>query len=256
MAEAIVRGVLAAQVLRPWQIIAADPSVDRRELFATQMGINMVAANAEAVADADAVLLSVKPQQMAAVLDELKPTLPASALVISIAAGISTGFIQDRLGGRRRVVRVMPNTPMLVGKGMAALSRGQFASEQDVAQVRRLLEAAATVMEVEESKLDAVTAVSGSGPAYFFFLVEYMVSAGQQLGLSEREAHTLAVTTALGAAQMLVESGQSPQELRTKVTSPGGTTQAAIQTLQARQMPEAIIEALQRAAQRSRELGK
>lgn len=256
MAEAIVRGVLAAQVLRPWQIIAADPSVDRRELFATQMGINTVAANAEAAADADAVLLSVKPQQMAAVLDELKPTLPASALVISIAAGISTGFIQDRLGGRRRVVRVMPNTPMLVGKGMAALSRGQFASEQDVAQVRRLLDAAATVMEVEESKLDAVTAVSGSGPAYFFFLVEHMVSAGQQLGLSEQEAHTLAVTTALGAAQMLVESGQSPQELRTKVTSPGGTTQAAIQTLQQRQVAEAIIEALQRAAQRSRELGQ
>jgi len=256
MAEAIVRGVLAAQVLRPWQIIAADPSVDRRELFATQLGINTVAANAEAAADADAVLLSVKPQQMSAVLDELKPALPPSALVISIAAGISTGFIQDRLGGRRRVVRVMPNTPMLVGKGMAALSRGQFASEQDVAQVRRLLEAAAKVVEVEESKLDAVTAVSGSGPAYFFFLVEHMVSAGQQLGLSEQEAHTLAVTTALGAAQMLVESGQSPQELRTKVTSPGGTTQAAIQTLQARQVPEAILEALQRAAQRSRELGK
>ena len=150
----------------------------------------------------------------------------------------------------------MPNTPMLVGEGMVAMAAGTHATAQDMAAARRIFESAASVIEVSEDKIDAVTAVSGSGPAYFFYLVEHMIRAGGELGLTPEQSHALATRTALGAAKMLVSSSDSPQELRRKVTSPGGTTQAAIEHMQAQRLDQIIVDAIKAAQRRSRELGQ
>jgi pyrroline-5-carboxylate reductase len=258
MAEAIVRGLLRSKVLRPDQIIAADVSPDRRRLFANDLGVNAVETNAQVAAAAPkCLLLSIKPQQMADVLTKLAVNLPPDTLLISIAAGISSAFIERHLGpaGRWRVIRVMPNTPMLVGQGMAALCRGKNATPDDLAEARRIFECAAKVIDVPESLMDAVTAVSGSGPAYVFYLVEQMIRAGTDLGLSEPDARLLAAQTIAGSAAMLLASNDTPAELRRKVTSPGGTTQAAITYLDSQKVGDSIVEAVKAAARRSKELG-
>lgn len=254
MAEAIVRGVIKNGLLRPEQIIAADVSEQRRDLFAQQLGIRAVADNSEVAKQSKIILLSVKPYQMENVLAGIGQRMKPDALVISIAAGVSTAFIEKHLGGGKkwRVIRTMPNTPMLVGEGMAAISAGSNADQRDMATARRIFESAAAVIEVSEDQLDAVTAISGSGPAYFFFLVEQMIRAGVELGLTSQQSHTLAVTTALGAAKMLISSSDSPQELRRKVTTPGGTTHAAISHMEEHRFPEILIEAIKAAEQRSR----
>ena len=257
MAEAIVRGVIRAGVFGKEQIIAADVSAARRELFASQLGVRAVETNAEVARDCAILLLSVKPYQMQDVLGGIGGELSAETLVISIAAGVSTTKIEKCLGAGKpwRVVRAMPNTPMLLGEGMVAIAAGSNATSADMALARRIFAAAATVIELGEEKMDAVTAMSGSGPAYFFYWVEQMIKAGIELGLTPDEAAVLAKRTAAGAAKMLLGSGDSPEELRRKVTTPGGTTHAAISTMQERQVGEAIVEALRRAAQRSREMG-
>jgi len=258
MAEAIVRGVLRGKVLSADQILAADVSLARRELFANELGVRAVETNAQLLQHKPrCVLLSVKPQQMATVLGELAPELSADTLLISIAAGISSAFIAEHLGTRAawRVIRTMPNTPMLVGQGMVAISRGSNATTDDLAQARRIFECAAEVLEIPETLMDAVTAVSGSGPAYVFYLVERMIQAGIDLWLSPDDARKLAVQTVVGAAAMLASSGDSPAELRRKVTSPGGTTQAAITHLDEHGVGDRIRQAVIAAAKRSRELG-
>ncbi|MCG3181293.1 MAG: Pyrroline-5-carboxylate reductase [Phycisphaerae bacterium] len=256
MAEAIVRGVLGAGLLAPQQIVAADPDAKRRELFG-QMGVEAVESATAAVRPASRILLAVKPQTMSAVLAELAGVARPDALIVSIAAGVSTWRIESALPGQsRRVVRVMPNTPMLVGRGMSVLVKGSHATDEDLHWARRLFDAGGETLVVDdEALIDAVTAVSGSGPAYFFYLIENMVAAGQAEGLSEADAVKLAAVTCQGAAMLLLESGQPPRELRRKVTSPGGTTQAACDLLDARGVKEAMIDAVRAAAARSRELG-
>jgi pyrroline-5-carboxylate reductase len=258
MAEAIVRGVLKAGLLKPSQIIAADMAPARHELFEKQLGVKAVQDNSTAARDARNLLLSVKPQHAAAALAGIGSVIdPGETRVISIMAGIGTAYIEKHLGGSRpwRVVRTMPNTPMLVGEGMAAICGGAHATPEDVSEARKLFEVAATVIDVTEDKMDAVTAMSGSGPAYFFYLIEHMIRAGESLGLTPDQARTLAMRTAAGAAKMLATSSDTPQELRRKVTSPGGTTQAAITHLDQHRAGELIVEAITAAAKRSRELG-
>jgi pyrroline-5-carboxylate reductase len=255
MAEAIVRGVLVGGQVRPEQIIAADVSPQRRELFEKQLGVTAVEDNRIVAGQSAVLLLSVKPQMCKMVLEGIAPVVKADATIISIMAGISSKYIDSALGGNRRVVRTMPNTPMLVGEGMAAIARGEHANDSDVQITRKLFEAAASVIEVNEDQIDAVTAVSGSGPAYFFFLVEQMIQGGINLGLSSEQAGLLAAKTAMGAAKMLTSSSDSPTELRRKVTSPGGTTQAAITTMEAMELPAIVQKAMQACADRSKELG-
>jgi pyrroline-5-carboxylate reductase len=257
MAEAIARSVIAAGVIRKEEIVAADVSPARREVFARQIGVRAVESGEEAVRGARMVLLSVKPQQMKEVLAGMGRGISNDVLVLSIAAGISSAFIEKNLGGGKawRVIRAMPNTPMLMGKGMVALARGGNATEADLATARKIFQAGATVLELDEMKMDAVTAMSGSGPAYFFYLVEQMIKAGITLGLSDNEARVLATRTCIGAAAMLEGANESPQELRKKVTSPGGTTQAALELMESRQVGEIVVAAIRRAAERSRELG-
>ena len=257
MAEAIARSVIASGVIAKESIVAADVSANRREVFAKQIGVRAVEKNEEAARGAKMILLSVKPQHMKDVLGGIAGVLAEDVLIVSIAAGISSGFIEKNLGAGKpwRVIRAMPNTPMLMGKGMVALARGRQASAADLASARKIFEAGATVLELDESKMDAVTAMSGSGPAYFFYLVEQMIKAGLSLGLSESEALVLASRTCIGAAAMLEGSSDSPQELRKKVTSPGGTTQAAIELMESEQLDQILVAAIRRAAERSRELG-
>lgn len=257
MAEAIVRGAITAGVLLAEQIIAADPSSARREVFQS-MQIKTVERAAEAAKDASVILLSVKPQMMNDVLAEIAPIVAAQTLFISIAAGTSSGAIESKLRGgvNWRVVRVMPNTPMLVGEGASGICAGKHATADDLALTRKIFESAGVVTEVNEDRMNAVTALSGSGPAYFFFLVEHMIAAGVKMGLTPEQSAMLAKKTALGAAKMLITSEDTPQELRRKVTSPGGTTHAAITHMESHQMPQIIVDALLAAEQRGRELGK
>ncbi len=258
MAEAIVRGVLVKGLISADQIIAADVSSQRRELFTTELHVEAVAENSAAAREAAIVLLSVKPQNMADALAALAPVLTERTLIVSIAAGISSTFIEKHLGGstKWRVVRTMPNTPMLVGEGMAAIAAGAHATREDLATARRLFSAAADVIEIDEDKMDAVTAVSGSGPAYFFFLVEQMIEAAKQLGLSPEHATQLATKTAIGSAKLLATANESAESLRRKVTSPGGTTQAAVTHLEKNGWPGITVEAIKAAQKRGRELGQ
>jgi pyrroline-5-carboxylate reductase len=258
MAEAIVRGVTRAGIVAPRAIVASDISAARRALFAGELGVAAVEQNIDAARSSRVLLLSVKPQMMAAALASLGPSIDANTLIISIAAGISSGFIEKHLpaGTTWRVVRSMPNTPMLVGEGMVAIAPGRHATAGDLATARKLFESAATVIEVAEDKIDAVTAMSGSGPAYFFYLVEQMQRAGVEMGLTAEQSHLLATRTALGAAKMLTTSPDAPQELRRKVTSPGGTTQAAISRMEGHGVGEAIVDAIKAAERRGKELGQ
>lgn len=258
MAEAIARGVIDGSVLQPSQIIAADPLAARQELFTNQLGVRATDDAVEAARRSKRILLAVKPQQMQAVLADLAGVMDASALVISIAAGVASGSIAAGLGGGGswRIVRVMPNTPMLLGRGMAVLAAGANATADDLAWTRRLFAPAAAVLELPESAMDAVTAMSGSGPAYFFYLAEQMIAAGIEMGLTAEQAKLLTIKTAVGAAAMLESGGAEPAELRRRVTSPGGTTQAAIEIMVSRDLPRTVIDALKAAAARAGELSR
>ena len=254
MAEAIVRGVVRAKVLKGGAILAADPSADRRGVL-EGLGAACTAHNPDAAA-CPRVLLAVKPQVLPRVLTEIAPGVGADATVISIAAGITTAMIDQRLGARGRIIRVMPNTPMLVGCGASAIAAGPRATEPDLAWTERLFASGGLTCRVGEKLMDAVTAVSGSGPAYFFYLVEAMVAAGVAEGLDQDTARALAAATCTGAGRMLAETGEKPEVLRAQVTSPGGTTQRAIEMLEAAGVKDALIAAVRAAAARSRELGR
>lgn len=256
MAEAIVRGLLSRQQMEASQIIASDLHQARRDLFQKTMGVKATADNREVAGQSANLLLSVKPQQMKALLEQVADSVGDGTLVISIAAGIPASVIEKHLGAQRpiRVVRTMPNTPLLVGSGVVAIAAGKHATEADLERVKQLFAPMAAVLVLDESKMDAVTAVSGSGPAYFFFLVEQMIAAGVSLGLTQEEAHLLATWTCQGAGRMLTIGSDSPAELRRKVTSPGGTTQAAMESMASKGVPEALVDAVRRAAERSKEL--
>jgi pyrroline-5-carboxylate reductase len=263
MAEAIARGLLRSALYGAQDLRACDPSADRRRLFSEELAIATSAGCEEAARDADILLLAVKPFVMGEALGQLKAAARRDALYISIAAGISTRFIESALGGgeggggsKPRVVRVMPNTPMLVGKGMSAIAKGAHATDGDVIKAEKIFEAGGETVRLPESAMDAVTALSGSGPAYIFYLTEALANAGVAAGLPESEAAHLARQTVIGAAALLEESKDSPAELRRKVTTPNGTTQAAIETLQAGGFQPLMTAAINAAAKRSKELGK
>jgi pyrroline-5-carboxylate reductase len=255
MAEAIARGVLSAGTFSAEQVIATDVVAERRDLFERELKIRCVDDPAAVAGTASTILLAVKPQSMSTVLEAIAGSARPDALIVSIAAGITAGAIEAKLAPRP-VVRTMPNTPLMVGLGAVAIAPGEHAGASHLARARRLFDSVGIVVDVREDQLDAVTALSGSGPAYFFFLVEQMVRAGVEMGLSPDVAHQLATQTALGAGKMLTLGTDAPAELRRKVTSPGGTTQAAIEHMQSRGFETIIVDALKAAEQRGKELGK
>jgi pyrroline-5-carboxylate reductase len=254
MGEALIRGLLSTKTVAASRIIAADVRAERLDFFGRTFGVRVASDNAEAVKPADIIVLAVKPQQMSDVLASLASVATGTKLFISIAAGVTTARIERELGGQARVIRVMPNTPALVGAGAAAVAKGAHATDEDVIAAEAILSAVGITAHVNEELLDAVTALSGSGPAYVFLVTEAMIKAGVAAGLDEGLARKLAVQTVLGAAKLMAESGEAPAGLRRKVTSPGGTTEAALKVLSERKLEEIFAEAIRAAEKRSRDL--
>lgn len=255
MGEALIAGLTRGETpaTPPGSILVADRVNDRAERVAAKYGA--VAATIEdAASRADTAVLVVKPQDMAALLGAISPLLRKDSLVVSLAAGITCNFIADRLPQGHPVVRVMPNTPALVDEGMSAVSPGPSCDEEHGAEAVRLLASVGKVITVPESYLDAVTAISGSGPAYIFYVVEAMIEAGVLLGLPRTTANELVVQTLLGAAVMLRDTGEHPTVLRENVSSPAGTTVAAIRALDDHKVRAAFISAMEAARNRSAEL--
>ncbi|MGH8416744.1 MAG: pyrroline-5-carboxylate reductase [Pseudomonas sp.] len=255
MAASLVGG-MRAQGVEADLIRASDPGAESRERIAREHGIKAFADNAEAVEGADVVLLAVKPQMMKTVCEALKPALKPNQLVVSIAAGITCASIKTWLG-EQPLVRCMPNTPALLRQGVSGLYATADVSETQRQHAETLLSAVGIALWLDEEKqIDAVTAVSGSGPAYFFLLIEAMTAAGVKLGLSHEVAERLAEQTALGAARMATSSDVDAAELRRRVTSPAGTTEAAIKSFQADGFEAIVEKALGAAAHRSAELAE
>ncbi|HYD40487.1 MAG TPA: pyrroline-5-carboxylate reductase [Anaeromyxobacter sp.] len=255
MAEALLKGLLREGTADPDELVCAEPRPERREEIADRYGVEVTADNRAAAALADLLLLSVKPQVMDAVLAEIAPVVDARKLVVSIAAGVPAAAIARRLPAAR-IVRTMPNTPALVGAGATALARGPNATDEDMTVARALFEAVGTVAVVDEPLLDAATGLSGSGPAFVFIAIEALADGGVKAGLPRAAALSLAAQTVLGAARLVLESGRHPAELKDQVTSPGGTTIAGVQALEARGFRAALMEAVDAAARRARELGE
>ncbi len=254
MGSAILEGLIGRQVLPAERALVYDPAPPCQEA-ATKAGARLAESAADLAAQSDILVLAVKPQAMGEALAEAKPGAKAETLLVSIAAGISIAFIQDAIGGTARVVRVMPNTPALVRAGAAALAPSANCVPDDVAAAKTIFESIGIAEVVEEADIDAVTALSGSGPAYFFYAVECLVKAAAAEGLDEGVATRLATQTLLGAGKLLSESGDSAAVLRQKVTSKGGTTEAALRTFGEQGFEKVIGAGVSAAAARSRELG-
>jgi pyrroline-5-carboxylate reductase len=252
MGEALLSGVLRAG-RRPAELMVTVRREERGALLRERYGVEVV-GTAEAAKAADTLVLAVKPQDMDALLAELRPRLPGGKLVISMAAGIPTSFIEARLPENVPVVRVMSNTPVHVDQAMSVVSAGSHADEEHLKLAEDLLSPVGKVLRIPESLQDGATALSGSGPAYFYYLVEAMVDAGILLGMPRAAALEMVIQSAVGAAIMLRDSGEHPVLLREAVTSPGGTTIAAIRELERHGVRAAVLEAIEAARDRGREL--
>lgn len=253
MAEALIGGFLASGVVEPATLFATDISETRRDLVKRRFGIRVGPDNAEAATWADVVLLAVKPQSLDSVLGPLSPTL-AGRLVISIAAGVSIARIAGRVPSGTRVVRVMPNAPALVREGMSALAVGPGVRAEEADLVRALFESVGRVVAVEETWMDAVTGLSGSGPAYVCVAIEALADGGVKMGLPRAVADILAVQTVLGAARMVLETKEHPGRLKDRVASPGGTTIAGLHALEQGGVRASLMAAVEAATLRSKEL--
>jgi len=254
MGEALFKGFLDAGILEPDQIILSDVNMERLESLKAKYSLDITTNSPEAVKNSDVVLLAIKPQQIEQVLNDLEGVITKDKLVISIAAGVTTSKIHDLIGEEVPVMRVMPNTPALVGKGMSVISRGKFATDESVEITRRLFASVGAVVEVPENIQNQATAVSGSGPAYFFLMAEALIDAGVKAGLEKSVASELVIQTIAGAAALLQNTGKSPGELREMVTSPGGTTAAALQVFSEREFRYIVQEAVNAAIKRAEEL--
>ncbi|MBL0224079.1 MAG: pyrroline-5-carboxylate reductase [Geobacteraceae bacterium] len=253
MAEAIIKGLLRED--SGASLMIAEIAAERRDYLAkTYPGIRVVENSAEAATWGDLIILAVKPQQAAGVLSDIGNSAGAGRLFVSIMAGVRSDSIEDALGNGTRVVRVMPNTPALVGEGASAICAGRNASREDLDCVENIFARTGLVVRVEEKQMDAVTGLSGSGPAYVFTFIEALSDAGVKNGLARDVAARLALQTVLGAARMLAETGRHPAQLREQVTSPGGTTIAGLHVLENGRFRGTIMDAVEAATKRSREL--
>jgi len=256
MGEALARGVLRAGVYKREALAACDPDPERIKVAREELGIATFTTNADAVGVADIVLLAVKPQIIREVLSGIAYAGGADKLFVSIAAGVAIETIEGLLGKDSRVIRVMPNTPCLVGAGASAFAMGTNADAEDGEKVQAIFSAVGRCVKVDEKLLDAVTALSGSGPAYVFVFIEALADGGVRMGLPRSTAMELAVQTVLGAAKLVAETDTHPAKLKDDVTSPGGTTIAALHALEKGGFRAAVIDAIAAAARRSSEIGK
>lgn len=256
MAENILRGLLRTKRISPQRITVSDLQAERLASLHDLFGVATSRDTVEAAGAADILLLAVKPQNMKLLLDELRPAMAQPRLVISIAAGVTTATLAAGLGGKARIVRTMPNIGAKVLASATALCAGPGATQEDLAAAKELFDAIGSTVVVGEGLMDAVTGLSGSGPAYFFLFIEALADAGVRCGLARQAALQLAAQTCLGAAQLVLEAGQSPAVLKDQVTSPAGTTIEGLRVLETSGVRGGIINAVCAAVARSQELGK
>jgi pyrroline-5-carboxylate reductase len=254
MAEAIISGVIKAGLYDTSQIIASDISKMRLDQIKEKFTITITTDNDEVCQKADIIVLAIKPQFMKDVLTNLKNKPRENQLVISIAAGITITFLENNLE-QIPIIRVMPNTPALVGAGMTALCKGNFATNNHLAQAEEIFKAVGETVVIDEKLIDAVTGLSGSGPAYVFQFIEALADGGVQVGLPRKTAYLLAAQTVLGSGLMVLNTGLHPGELKDMVTSPGGTTIKAINVLENRGLRAAVMDAVEAAYLKSKQLG-
>lgn len=257
-AEGIVHGVLRNSVLLDDRMIASDIHAPRRDVFASRFGIAVTDDNVHLVENSYILLLAVKPQQYKECVADFAAKVREDHLIVSIMAGVSTASLEACFPHiRARVIRAMPNLASHVGAGMTGVFPGRYASEADLLRAQRIFDAGGKSVHIaDEGLMDAVTAISGSGPAYYYFFTEAILEAGKRAGLSPQYASLLAKQTALGAARMMLETGETPDVLREKVTSKGGTTFAALESLRGSDVFDGIVNAVLAAFERSRELGQ
>jgi pyrroline-5-carboxylate reductase len=255
LGESLLRGFLSSGWRTADDLVVTARRPERRTELHDRYGVAAIDSNAEAVAGARVAIVAVKPQDVDTVLEEIAPAVSPEHTLLSVAAGVTTGFIESHLPEGARVVRAMPNTPALIGEGIAGISAGRSATDEDLALAEEALGHVGQVVQLQEKDLDAVTALSGSGPAYFALLAEAMIEAGLLLGLSRDVSTRLVVQTMLGSARLLRDEKMHPVELRESVTSPGGTTTRAIRELERSGVRAAFLNAINAATERSRELG-
>jgi len=255
MASALARGFVAAGLTEPDHVVASDPFEAARESFQKSVGAHTTDNNRNVLERSDVVILAVKPNLVSSVLAEIRPDFHSRHLLISIAAGISLRTLEAGLNMESRVVRVMPNTPALVGASASGFAVGAAATSQDAALVRNLFSSVGTVVQMEEKLLDAVTGLSGSGPAFIYMIIEAMSDGGVAAGLPRDVATQLAAQTVLGSAKMVLETGLHPGVLKDMVASPGGTTIEGIHELEKGNVRSSFINAVRIAAEKSRQLG-
>ncbi len=254
MANAIIKGLLRAGLSKD-KVTATVRRAEKKKELEDAYGIRVASDNLTAAREAEVVVLCVKPQALDKVLIEIAPAIDPSKLIISVAAGVPIAAIQRRLGAGARIVRTMPNTPSLVGSGATALSTGEHATKDDLTLATAMFDSVGLTTVVDEYLLDAVTGLSGSGPAYIFLIIEALSDAGVKVGLSRHQALKLAAQTVLGSAKLLLETGQHPGQLKDQVTSPGGTAIAGLHTLEAGGLRTTLIDAVEAATERAKELG-
>ncbi len=256
MAVALAKGVLSAGLVKPAHLRASDPVPAARADFADQTGAKSTASNLEVVNFARVLVLAIKPAHVGELLEEIRPIVTPRHLLISIAAGVPIGRLESGLGQGARVVRVMPNTPALVGASASAYALGKAATSADAALVQEIFSAVGLAFQLKESLLDAVTGLSGSGPAYAYLIIEALSDGGVAGGLPRDVATKLAAQTLLGSAKMVLETGLHPGALKDMVTSPGGTTIEGLHELEKGKVRGALISAVRAATEKSRKLGQ
>ncbi|MFK7910810.1 MAG: pyrroline-5-carboxylate reductase [Akkermansiaceae bacterium] len=254
MGGALVEGALKANILEPKNILLSSKTKESAEKLAQTTGGSVAENNLQVVQDSEIVLLGCKPYQVLDILAEISPALPGNAVLVSVAAGITLGTMESASPAGTRIIRSMPNTPCMIGMGASGISSGTHANENDMAAARALLEAVGIVVSVEEDQLNAVTGLSGSGPAYIYSLIGELAKQGTAEGLKNSDALKLATRTVMGAAHMLEQTGKSPQELIDQVTSPGGTTLAGLAAMDGHGFGNSVAAGVRAATERSREI--
>ena len=256
VASAILGGIVSAGLVKADRIFCYDKDPERLKLAKSSAPFVSCRSNIEVLEKAEAVFLAVKPQNVPEVMEEIKGHVTHEHLIITVCAGIKTSFIENQLGNEVRVVRVMPNTPMLLKCGASGLAKGTNATEEDLSLALTFFNVVGVAVEVEEKDLDAVTGLSGSGPAYIFYMTECLIKAGIAVGLPPEISEILTKHMVLGAARMIVERKESLKNLREMVTTPGGTTAAGFSVMHAADYEKTILETVRRATERSHELGE
>lgn len=256
MAEAMIKGLLHQNAIAPNHIIVSEPRKDRATFLSNSYRVTIASDNHSAVNTADMVILAVKPQVVKEVLKEISSEVTVDQLIVSIAAGIPISFITYHIGDDKRIIRAMPNTPAQVGEGAIAVCCGGSATQQDLSDAEIFFNCIGATVVINEDHMDAVTGLSGSGPAYIFLIIEALTDGGVKMGLSRDIAQSLVIRTLIGSSRMVLESGLHPGQLKDMVTSPGGTTITGLHVLETGGIRAALIDAVEAATQRSRELSQ